>query len=71
MTTSTQQTVLSTEELDALRACTDGAAVAAPMREALAAKGMLASPEPDASLTPAGRHALDVHTPGTVPGIDT
>jgi hypothetical protein len=71
MTTSAQQTVLSTQELEALHACAGGAAIAAPVREALAAKGMLASAASDASLTPAGRHALDVHTPGTVPGIDT
>jgi hypothetical protein len=71
MTTSAQQTVLSTEELDALRACAQGGAIAPAMREALAAKGMLASPAPGASPTPAGQHALDVHSPGRVPGIDT
>ncbi|GAB3735408.1 hypothetical protein GCM10028862_19160 [Luteimonas pelagia] len=71
MTTSTQQTVLSTEEIQALRACADGNAVPAEAREALAAKGMLAGGDDAACLTPAGRHALDVHTPGSVPGIDT
>lgn len=69
MTTSDQPCVLDVAELAALRALARGdeAAVPRPVFDALAAKGMLGA---DGTLTPAGRHAIDVnHTP-TVPGLD-
>lgn len=74
MTTTSQQTVLTEDELAALRAiAADAADTLAPaMREALAAKGMLATGDgAHCSLTPAGSHAIDVSGPGQVPGIDT
>ena len=75
MTTSTQQTVLTTEELACLRALAQGTAPAAgqdSMVEALAAKGMLSTDNTARHvLTPAGHHALNVDMPGTLPGIDS
>lgn len=71
MTTTSQQTVLSGDELRCLRDCAAGQTGQAPLLEALAAKGML---QPDGAayvLTPAGQHALHVDEPGAVPGIDT
>lgn len=73
MTTSTQQTVLTGQEIDYLRRFASGAGNDDPaMLAALAAKGMIdnaAATTP--ALTPAGQHALHVESPGTVPGIDT
>lgn len=74
MTTTSQQTVLTEGELAGLRAVATGAGdrLAPAMREALVAKGMLATGDgAHCSLTPAGSHAIDVSGPGRVPGIDT
>lgn len=73
MTTSAQQTVLTEQEIDCLRAVAQGKAQAADQATiaALAAKGMLGSDEASATLTPAGQHAIHVNEPGCVPGIDT
>lgn len=75
MTTSSQQTVLTDAELAGLRAiATAGATdqVSTALRDALAAKGMLATEDgAHYHLTPAGAHAVDVTGPGNVPGIDT
>jgi hypothetical protein len=69
MTTTSQQVVLSTEEIACLRACAEGGDPDPRMLRALAAKGMVQAGDGHA-LTPAGRHALDVGAPGVVPGID-
>ncbi len=73
MTTSTQQTVLSEEELRCLLAVANGAVQPSdqPTIEALAAKGMIDGAQASAVLTPAGQHAIHVGDPGRVPGIDT
>lgn len=73
VTTSAQQTVLTDAELACLRDVAGGAPRAAqdPALCALVAKGMLTSEDADhRTLTPAGRHAVDVAGPGMVPGID-
>lgn len=73
MTTSTQQTVLSVDELRCLREVAQGMTRPAddPQLGALVAKGMLdADDASHHTLTPAGRHAVDVAGPGMVPGID-
>lgn len=72
MTTSSQPSVLTTEELACLRACAEGqpAPGAGPVLESLAAKGMLEIHEGRPSLTPAAEHALHPGEPGTVPGLD-
>jgi hypothetical protein len=73
VTTSAQQTVLTDDELACLRRIAQGEAAAVPdaAKAALVAKGMLAGdPAAPATLTPAGRHAVDVAGPGMVPGID-
>lgn len=76
MTTSTQQTVLTGDEIRCLRDVARGMPRSTddPTLCALVAKGMLdAGDAGDASrhtLTPAGRHAVDVAGPGMVPGID-
>ncbi|MFD0738442.1 hypothetical protein ACFQZQ_03965 [Lysobacter koreensis] len=73
MTTSTQQTVLTEQEIACLRAIDQGQSQPAddPMLAALAAKGMVDLSHGSAVLTPAGRHATHVGEPGRVPGIDT
>ena len=73
MTTSSQQTVLTDEELACLRDVVDGVSrqVADPAILALVAKGMLSADDASRhTLTPAGLHAVDVAGPGMVPGID-
>ena len=71
MTTSTQQTVLSVDELSCLRAIATGdGEVPDALVQALVAKGMLVSAAGPGALTPAGHHALHVGEPGMVPGID-
>ena len=71
MTTSTQQTVLSVDELSCLRAIATGdGEVPDALVQALVAKGMLVSAAEAGTLTPAGHHALHVGEPGMVPGID-
>lgn len=69
MTTSSQQDVLSTDEIACLRACAEGHEPDPAMVRTLAAKGMLQADDGH-ELTPAGRHALDVGAAGVVPGID-
>ena len=70
MTTSTQQTVLSVDELNCLRTVATGDGnIRDAHVQSLVAKGMLVSADP-AALTPAGHHALHVDEPGMVPGID-
>ena len=73
MTTSTQQTVLTEEELRCLLAVANGNVPSSdqPTIEALAAKGMIDGAQASAALTPAGQHAIHVSEPGRVPGIDT
>lgn len=73
VTTSTQQTVLTEQEIEFLRGFAAGAGNGDPARlVALAAKGMIDDAEAAIpALTPAGQHALQVGSPGTVPGIDT
>ena len=73
MTTSTQQTVLTEEELRCLRAVANDAVQSSdePTLAALAAKGMVDGADASAVLTPAGQHAIHVSDPGRVPGIDT
>ena len=73
MTTSTQQTVLTEEEIRCLLAVAMGDIQYSdqPTLEALAAKGMIDGTQPTAALTPAGQHAIHVGEPGRVPGIDT
>ena len=73
MTTSTQQSVLSDEELRCLLAVANGNVQSSdqPTIEALAAKGMIDGAQASAALTPAGQHAIHVSEPGRVPGIDT
>ena len=72
MTTTAQQTVLSTDELACLAAIDNGAGEpATAVADALAAKGMLAvAPDGALRLTPAGRLAIHMPGPGDVPGID-
>ena len=76
MTTSAQQTVLTGDEISCLRDVARGMPRLAddPMVRALVAKGMLDADDADDAnrhtLTPAGRHAVDVAGPGMVPGID-
>lgn len=73
MTTSTQQTVLTGDELRCLRDVARGMARSSDnaQLDALVAKGMLdADDASHHTLTPAGRHAVDVAGPGMVPGID-
>ena len=73
MTTSTQQTVLTEEELRCLLAVANGDIQSSDQTtiEALAAKGMIDGTQASATLTPAGQHAIHVDQPGRVPGIDT
>lgn len=73
MTTSTQQTVLTEEEIRCLRAVAKGNVQSsdAATIDALAAKGMIDGTQATAVLTPAGEHAIHVSDPGRVPGIDT
>jgi hypothetical protein len=73
MTTSTQQAVLTEEELRCLRAIANGSAQSSdePTLAALVAKGMVDGAGATAALTPAGQHAIHVSDPGRVPGIDT
>jgi len=73
MTTSTQQTVLTEEELRCLLAVANGSVQSsdAATIESLAAKGMIDGTQATAVLTPAGQHAIHVGDPGRLPGIDT
>lgn len=73
MTTSSQPTVLSTEELACLQACAEGRSQdhAGPLLSSLAAKGMLEIHDGRPTLTPAARHVLHPGEPGTVPGLDS
>ncbi|HEY5613787.1 MAG TPA: hypothetical protein VIK70_09345 [Lysobacter sp.] len=73
MTTSTQQTVLTEEELRCLLAVANGSVQSSDSAtiEALAAKGMIDGTQATAALTPAGQHAIHVDQPGRMPGIDT
>jgi len=72
MTTSSQQTVLTDDEIACLRDLARGTKkpVDAPEMCALIAKGMIESPSSECRLTPAGQHAVNVSGPGNVPGID-
>jgi len=73
VTTSTQQTVLTGDEIDCLRDVARGMSRpdTDPALCALVAKGMLdADDASHHTLTPAGRHAVNVAGPGIVPGID-
>ena len=70
---STQQTVLPGDEIACLRDVAEGRQYATtdPAITALVAKGMLSSDDASRhTLTPAGRHAINVGEPGMVPGID-
>lgn len=73
MTTSSQQTVLTDEEIACLRELAKGIAKPgdAPEVCALVAKGMVEPHSAGCRLTPAGRHAVNVSGPGNVPGIDS
>jgi len=72
VTTTSQQTVLSTAELLCLEECERGTAVVDhAIAQALVSKGMLEDADGHPVLTPAGHHALHVDQPGAVPGIDT
>lgn len=70
MTTSSQPSVLTESELAALRALggNEPTDVSDAMRACLAAKGMLQ--DAGGTLTPAGKHAIHIGEPGTVPGLD-
>ncbi len=72
MTTSSQQTVLTEDEIACLRDLVKGnpRPVDAPEMCALIAKGMVQPQSGGCSLTPAGEHAVNVSGPGNVPGID-
>jgi len=72
MTTSSQQTVLSADELVVLRECAQGRSIPEDARTlaTLAAKGMLDIHDGRYTLTPAGEHLLHAGEPGMVPGID-
>ena len=72
MTTTSQQSVLSPEELLCLHECAEGRSIArdAGLLAALAAKGMLDGSGGRYMLTPAAHHVLHPQEPGTVPGID-
>ena len=72
MTTSSQQAVLTADELDCLRECARGRSIPedAQLLATLAAKGMLDLHDGRYSLTPAAQHVLHAGEPGTVPGID-
>lgn len=73
MTTSTQQTVLTGDEIECLRDVAEGRQRPAsdPTITTLVAKGMLSSDDTSRhTLTPAGHHAINVGEPGMVPGID-
>ena len=72
VTTTSQQSVLSTAELTCLLDCARGMPVVDHViAQALVAKGMLEDADGNHVLTPAGQHALHVDQPGAVPGIDT
>ena len=71
MTTTAQQTVLSTEELAALTAIDASEAVDPGIAASLIAKGMVSlDASADPRLTPAGRLAIHMPGAGDVPGID-
>ena len=71
MTTSDQPTPLTVDELEALRrGARDPHVLDAAQRDVLLAKGMLQDDGDGARLTPAGRHALDIGSDPTVPGLD-
>lgn len=73
MTTSSQQTVLTDDELACLRELAKGVVLPADAAEicALVAKGMVEPQSTGCRLTPAGRHAVNVSGPGNIPGIDS
>lgn len=70
MTTSSQPSVLTTEELASLRDCAEGREIVPAACEALAAKGLLQREDGHYILTPAARHTLHQNGFGMVPGID-
>lgn len=73
MTTSTQQMVLTGDEIACLRDVAEGRARPASDTAvtALVAKGMLSADDASRhTLTPAGHHAIHVGEPGMLPGID-
>jgi hypothetical protein len=73
MTTSTQQTVLTEDDIACLRDVAEGRprAPTDPAILDLVAKDMLSSDDTSRhTLTPAGHHAIHVGEPGMVPGID-
>ena len=72
MTTSSQHSVLTADELACLRECAQGRSILddASTLAALAAKGMLDLRDGRYVLTPAADHLLHAGEPGTVPGID-
>lgn len=72
MTTSTQQAVLTAEEMACLRDCAEGNAGPrdAALLAALSAKGLVQPGEGRPVLTPAGQHLLHGGEPGIVPGLD-
>lgn len=72
MTTSTQQAVLTAEEMACLRDCADGNSGPrdASLLAALSAKGLLQPGNGVPALTPAGHHLLHGGEPGTVLGLD-
>ena len=72
MTTTSQASVLTAQELTCLRECAQGRSIPedASTLEALAAKGMLDRRDDRYALTPAAEHLLHAGEPGTVPGID-
>jgi len=72
MTTSSQQAVLTAEEMACLRDCAEGNAGPRDARlvAALSAKGLVQSDDGRPVPTPAGHHLLHGHEPGTVPGLD-
>ncbi len=72
MTTSSQQTVLTEDEIACLRELAKGIVRPADTPEvcALVAKGMVDPTATGSRLTPAGMHAVNVSGPGNVAGID-
>ena len=73
MTTSTQQAVLTAEEMACLRDCAEGNAGPrdAALLASLSAKGLVEGTGDRPVLTPAGQHLVHGRDPGTVPGLDS
>ena len=70
MTTSSQPSVLTADELTCLRDCAEGRAIEPAACETLAAKGLLQRDDGRYVLTPAALHTLHQSDDGMVPGID-